>query len=167
MLRSGDPAVGDKLQALLELRQRELDEAEGRLARAREAADQQTGARAVARQALEEAVAARESRSALERERSGSFRGGDWQNERRYQQRLDKGVQQCAAALRVEDLRLSEAERVVDDARGGVVSARQALEAVQKHQERAEQRGATKQQRREEQEVDDLVAAQATRKRTP
>ena len=163
----GDETVGYELQALLELRQRELDEAEGALVRALQVVEQQTRKRAVAEGALEEAEAALESRLAKERERRGPFRGGDWQDERRYQQRLEEQLRKYAAALRVEDQRLSEAERGGDDARAAVVSAGQALEVVAKHRERAEQQIATKQQRREEQEVDDLVAAQASRKRTP
>jgi hypothetical protein len=158
--------LGTELQALMLLRQRELDEAEGALAGALGAVEQQTRKRALAERALDEAATELDSRSALARARRGPFRAGDAQREARFQQRLNERLRLRTDALRTEELRLSEVERAAEGARDAAVAARQALELVKRHRERAAQRRDLERQRRAQQEVDELVAGRATRRRT-
>lgn len=148
------------LQALFESRRKALDAAEAGLGGAQQERRRCASALADAQRRLEEAEAAVRDRARLERERQrAGFRGGQWQQERRYQQRLRATCGVRAEAVRVAQGSLQGAEQAEQNARAAVLEARRELEVLEKHREREEARRRKERNRREEAEADDLTTS--------
>lgn len=152
--------MGRDLETLMTLRQRALDEAESGLSTACRERALRAAEHARAREVLSAAREAVSARVQVERERQAQgFRGGQWVDERRYQVRLRERRAQAETTVRSEATRVAEAAAAEETARQAVLEAQREIQVLEKHLERQAARQRQLDQRRAENEQDDLVNA--------
>ncbi len=152
--------VGSELETLRTLRQRALDEAEGRLGRAQQLTALRVEEHESALQHLLDAQQAVALRVQAQRQRLGAgFRGGDWVTEQSYQTRLSARVDEQQRQVRVAATGVDDAEAAEQVARQAVLEARRQVQVLEKHEERRDQKQRRLDQRRADKESDDLVNA--------
>lgn len=157
--------MGNEIETLMTLRQRALDEAESGLSVARAERARREEEHARARDMLAAAREAVDARVRLERQQlAQGFRGGQWVDERRYQARLGERRAQAEATVRSEATRVAEAEAAEQTARQLVLEARRQVQVLEKHQARQASRQRQQDERRAENEQDDMVNARHGRK---
>lgn len=157
--------MGSEIETLMTLRQRTLDEAESGLSAARRERERRVAEHARVQEVLAAAREAVGARVRLERQHQArGFRGGQWVDERRYQARLRARRDQAEATVRSEATRVAEAEAAEETAREAVLEARRQVQVLEKHLARQASRRRQQDQRRAENEQDDLVNARHGRK---
>jgi flagellar biosynthesis chaperone FliJ len=151
-----------RLDALIKLRQQSLDAAEQQLAAARRnvaAAREDLGQTEADLQTATRAVADHQHQRRQQLRRS--FRSKQVATAAQFERRLRAAV--TAQQRRYEDAvaRVAEAEQRQEQAREGVVAARQELEVMNRHRERHRADLKKDQDRREEAQLDDLAASRS------
>lgn len=149
-----------ELKTLQTLRQRTLDEAESGLGAARDERERREADHVQARDRLASASSAVRVRVERQRQQQArAIRGGQWVNERRYQERLIDARDRAVEAVRRAAARVTQAEAAEEAARQVLLEAKRQLQVLDKHLERQTARQRQEELRRADKEQDDLVNA--------